>query len=298
VSSTVLGMTLAIAAAVALNGSYLLQHVGGSDALAVDARRPLATLASLLRSPLWALGAVAGISGWALHIGAMSKAPLSLVQACVAGGLILAAPMAAVGLRRPLARGETAALALMAAGLALLSLGLSGEDGGRSFSAAGLAAWVVALAVGAAGLVARAPGPHRALALGLAGGLLYGAADLGLKAVTGLHGVAAIATSPWLFAALAASAGAFFAFQRGLQGTRPLAVIATMTAATNVSSILGAFVVFGDPLGRTPALAAAHALAFLLILAAAWRLAPAQARLAGLTPPPAPALPPRRLPAR
>jgi hypothetical protein len=52
-----------------------------------------------------------------------------------------------------------------------------------------------------------------------------------------------------------------------------------MTAATNVSSIAGAFVVFGDPLGRTPVLAAAHAVAFALVFVAAWRLAPAQAGL-------------------
>ena len=53
-----------------------------------------------------------------------------------------------------------------------------------------------------------------------------------------------------------------------------------MTAATNVGSIAGAFVVLGDPLGRTPALAALHRLAFALVVAAAWRLAPVQARLA------------------
>ena len=73
------------------------------------------------------------------------------------------------------------------------------------------------------------------------------------------------------------SVGAFFSFQRGLQDGRPVAVIALMTAATNAASIGGGFVVFGDPLGRTPALAAAHALGFALIGLAAWRLAPAQA---------------------
>ena len=88
--------------------------------------------------------------------------------------------------------------------------------------------------------------------------------------------------SPWLPVALALTAGAFFAFQRGLQSDRPLAVIALMTAATNVGSIAGAFVVLGDPLGRTPALAALHLLAFALVVAAAWRLAPVQARLAAV----------------
>jgi hypothetical protein len=53
-----------------------------------------------------------------------------------------------------------------------------------------------------------------------------------------------------------------------------------MTAGTNVSSIAGGLIVFGDPLGRTPALAGAHALAFALVGVAAWLLAPSQARLA------------------
>ena len=78
---------------------------------------------------------------------------------------------------------------------------------------------------------------------------------------------------------MSATVGAFFAFQRGLQTGRPLAVIALMTAATNVGSILGAFVAFGDPLGRTPEVAALHAAAFALVVVAAWRLAPTQAAL-------------------
>lgn len=283
-SSTAIGMALAFGAALALNGGYLMQHVGASGAIAIDVRRPLATLASLLRSPVWTVGSAVGVAGWLLHVAAMRHAPLSLVQACVAGGLVLAAPMAAVGLRRRLARDETQALALMAVALVLLSLGLSGRGGTGGPDAAALAVWMVALAAGAAALALRAT-THRSLALGVAGGLLYGAADLALKAVTGLHGLASVAGSPWLIAGLVATVGAFFAFQRGLQGEHPLAVIAAMTAATNVSSILGAFVVFGDPLGRTPELAAVHGLAFALVVVAAWRLAPAQARLAGLQQP-------------
>ena len=103
-SSTGIGALLAVCAAIALNGSFLMQHAGAATLRPMDARRPLATFAALLRSPLWTLGAVAGIAGWALHVAAMSEAPLSLVQAFVAGGLALAAPMAALGLRRRLSR--------------------------------------------------------------------------------------------------------------------------------------------------------------------------------------------------
>jgi hypothetical protein len=273
-SPTVVGMLLALAAAVALNGSYLLQHAGSTRTRAIDARQPVQTLVALLRSPAWAIGAVVGVSGWALHIAAMREAPLSLVQAFVAGGLALAVPMAAVGLGQRLAPAERRALALMVLALALLSLGLPRDAAHARFHGPALAAWLAGLAGLAALFILRAPAARRPAALGLAGGLLYGAADLALKAVT-----ATTVISPWLPAALLCTVGAFFAFQRGLQTGRALPVIALMTAATNVGSIAGAFVVLGDPLGRTPQLAAVHALAFALVMAAAWRLAPAQARL-------------------
>jgi hypothetical protein len=275
VSRTAIGIVLALGAAVALNGSYLMQHAG-SPGTAVDARRPFATIGALLRSPLWSLGALAGMSGWALHVAAMREAPLSLVQAFVTGGLALAVPMAAIWLHVRPARDDLQALGLMVLALAGLSVGIRTAGAHSRPDAALLAAWIAALLAVAALLAATVRGPRRAPALGIAGGLLYGAADLALKALTGT-GVA----SPWLPVALLATAGAFFAFQRGLQSERPLAVIALMTAATNASSIAGAFAAFGDPLGRTPPLAAVHALALALVVVAAWRLAPAHARLTG-----------------
>jgi hypothetical protein len=280
-SATATGAALALLAALALNGAFLLQHAGARDLAAVDPRRPLATLAMLLRARVWTLGAALGAAGWALHVGAMREAPLSLVQAFVAGGLALAVPMAAIGLRRRLRGDELRALALMVLALLGLAYGLHADGPRSAFGPLALALWMGALAAAAAGLVARASGSRRPAALGVAGGLLYGAADLALKAVTGLGGTAAVAGSPWLWAALATTAGAFFCFQRGLQGDGPLVVIALMTAATNAGSIAGAFVVFGDPLGRTPALAVLHGAALALVVVAAFRLAPAQARLAG-----------------
>jgi hypothetical protein len=280
VSSLATGLALALAASVALNASYLFQHAGSSSAVDVSARRPLATLRSLLRSPVWTFGALLGCAGWALHVGALSRAPLSLVQAFVAGGLALAAPMAIVGLRHRPERGELRALALMVVALVLLCAGLHPVGRHAAFSGPVLAAYVAALAGGAGALALLVRGTARAAALGTAGGLLYGAADLAIKALTGTHGAAGIAGSPWLPVAALSTAGAFFAFQRALQVGRPLTAIALMTAATNAGSVVGGFVVFGDPLGRTPLLAAMHAVAFALVGVAAWGLAPAQARLA------------------
>ena len=274
-SATAGGILLALGAAIALNGSFLIQHAGTPE-MPVDVRRPLATIGALVRSPLWLLGAVAGMSGWALHIAAMREAPLSLVQAFVAGGLALAVPMAALLLHVRPSAADIQALGLMVLALLCLSAGIRTAGAHSQADTTVLAVWIAVQGLAAAALAAVATGARRAPALGLAGGLLYGAADLALKALTGVEN---IATSPWLPVALIATIGAFFAFQRGLQSDRPLAVIALMTAATNVTSIAGAFAAFGDPLGSTPGLAAVHALALALVVVAAWRLAPAQARL-------------------
>lgn len=89
------GLALALAASVALNTSYVLQHRGAAAVPRITPRAPLATLRGLLASRWWAAGALAGMAGWAMHVGALSSAPLSLVQAFVAGGLALAVPLAA-----------------------------------------------------------------------------------------------------------------------------------------------------------------------------------------------------------
>ena len=116
--------------------------------------------------------------------------------------------------------------------------------------------------------------------LAAAGGILYGAADVSIKALTGLagqHGLTAALTSPWLIATIAASISAFFCFQRALQSGTPMPVIALMTAGNNIVSIIGGLAVFGDPVGHHPVIVLVHLAAFVLIVIAAWLLAPAQA---------------------
>jgi len=153
VSAVALGLVLALGASVALNASFLLQHAGSVGAAAVTPRRPLATLRSLLGSRLWAGGAALGCAGWAMHIGALARAPLSLVQAFVAGGLALCVPMAAVGLGHRAAPAERRAAVVMVVGLVLLAYGLHGAHRDAAFASAALAGYLAALVVGAAALL-------------------------------------------------------------------------------------------------------------------------------------------------
>jgi hypothetical protein len=278
-SGLALGLALAAVASVALNAGYVIQHVGSADAPPVDARRPVATLRGLFASRVWLLGGVLGMTGWALHVWSISMAPLSLVQAFVAGGLGLMAPIASRALGERLATVDRMAVGAIVVALALLCVGLHDSGAHGHVHAARLAVFLAGGAAVAAAL-STARGAWRSHALGLVGGWLYGAADVAIKGITGVassHGLGTALLSPWLAAAALLTAGAFFGFQRGLQTGHAVPVIVLMTAATTVCSILGGLVVFGDPLGRTPALAALHLFAFGLVTLAAAALARALA---------------------
>lgn len=274
--SIAIGLAFAIAASLALNTGFLLQHSGSADAPPVDIRRPVGTLAGLLRRRAWLAGLALGMTGWALHVTALSRAPLSLVQAFVAGGLALAAPIATRWFGQGLQRQESAAVVVMAIDLAALALGIH-EPRHAATPGAGLGVFLAicaALAVVIA--LRRAPA-----SLALASGLFYGSADTAIKAITidgSHHGLGAALSSPWIIAAALTTAAAFFAFQRSLQIGRPVTMIALMTASTYAVSIAAGVALLGEPLGHgiTGVL---HAAAFAAVVAAAWVLAPIQARV-------------------
>src|SRR3954454_21720872 len=117
-----LGFGLSLAASLALNAGYLLQHMGGGAAPPVDARAPVATVRGLLRSRVWALGMGANLVGSVMHIGALAVAPLTLVQAFSAGGLALVVPASARLARRPLHRAERVGVAVIVYALAVLAI--------------------------------------------------------------------------------------------------------------------------------------------------------------------------------
>ncbi len=274
------GLGLALLASLALNSSYLLQHAGSRGGPPVTVRRPVTALRGLLSSRAWLAGLALGLSGWGVHVAALSLAPLSLVQAFAAGGLALAAPVGARALRQPLGARERRAIAAIVLALALLAVGAVSGPVGTS-PPAGLAAAFIVPCAALAALLALVRGPRRAHALGAAGGALYGIGDAATKALTAAAhgGLAVAAATVWLAVLAAAATGAFVCFQRGLQLGPAVPVVALMTAATNVVAIGAGLVVFGEPLGAGPALAMLHVLAFVLAGAAAWWLAPAQARL-------------------
>lgn len=285
------GLAIALAASLALNTAFLLQHSGLAGAPTLRLARPRQAIASFAGSRAWLGGLALGLAGWGLHVGALSLAPLSLVQAFVAGGLALAVPVAALGFGHRLLRVERIGVVVMAGALGLLPLGLGHVGRHEDFGDATLAVYVGAAALIGAGIALGARGHWQAQALGLAGGAFYGASDTTIKALTSMlhrHGAEGL-VSAWVPVAAVVTLAAFACFQRGLQTGRPLPVIALMTAMTNLVSIPAGFIVFGDPLGLAPGWVALHVVAFVAVIAAAGRLAPLHASIADRAPGGAPA---------
>jgi hypothetical protein len=281
-----LGILLALACAMATNVGFLYKHRGACAAPAVDMRRPLWSAKSLFRSRLFAIGMLIAAGAWAFHVAALTLAPLSLVQAVLAGGMVLLAVMAerVFGLR--IGRRQWVGLGLTAFGLMLLGLTLPVAHGAHShFSVPGMIAFEAALVATGTLLIIGprigAPSHHHGFMLGAAAGILFGVSDIAIKAISGLIGAAGPAglLTPWLLVCMAASIAAFYASAKGLQDGDAVPVIAVTGTAANVAGIVGGIIVFGDPLAGNPLSLVVQCLAFVLVLGAAW-LMPAPVRVA------------------
>jgi drug/metabolite transporter (DMT)-like permease len=281
-----LGILLAVACALATNIGFLYKHRGACAAPPVDIRHPIRTAWSLYRVRAFAVGMAIASGAWLFHVAALTLAPLSLVQAVLAGGMVLLAVMAEriFGLR--IGRRQWLGLAATAIGLIMLGITLPGAHGADShFSPIALISFEAALIAGGSLLIIGprigAPSEHHGYMLGAAAGILFGVSDISIKAISGLigaHGLTGL-LSPALPVCIAASVAAFYASAKGLQDGQPVPVIAVTGTAANISGIVGGIIVFGDPLAGNPLSLAVQVMAFVLVLLAAW-LMPAPVRAA------------------
>ena len=284
--SSLLGILLALLCALTTNVGFLYKHRGACAAPSVNIRKPLRSATALFASPLFTIGWVIGAGAWVFHVAAMSVAPLSLVQAVLAGGMVLLAIMAEQMLGCRIGRRQWMGLALTALGLMLLGLTLPAAHGADShFSIPGMICFEAAL-VAAGGLLIMgpsmgAPEHHHGYMLGAASGILFGVSDVAVKAISGMvgHSGPVGLLTPWLLVCAAASVAAFYASAKGLQDGDAVPVIAVTGTAANVAGIVGGFIVFGDPLPGSPVTLIVQCLAFLLVVGAAW-LMPAPVRAA------------------
>ncbi len=281
------GLALALASALGTNVAFLFKQRGALLAPPVRVSHPLRSAAGLFRSRWFSLGWIVAVGAWGLHVGALALAPLSIVQAVLAGGLVFLAVLAERFFGYQLGRRQWVGLLITAVGLAVVGL-TSGRQGGDAPGYA-LAALIVvettilALATGLA-LASHRLGltPIRqGMLLGACAGALFGVSDIALKYLTNAVGGGVLELlSPWSVAALAASVTAFYASARGLQLDPGIEVIAFTSVAANLVAIVGGILVFRDPVGTGPLAITARAVAFGLVIAGA-ALMPAPLRTGG-----------------
>jgi drug/metabolite transporter (DMT)-like permease len=282
-----LGILLAIFCAFATNVGFLLKHRGACAAPDVSLKHPVASAIGLFRSKWFALGMLVALGAWVFHVAALAMAPLSVVQAVIAGGLVFLTVLAERYFGCSVGTRQWAGVGLTALGLVLLAITLPHHGGQSSYSTVGMIAFESALlALGTFLVLSKKldSHEHHGVMLGTAAGILFGVSDVAIKAITtslGTGGGIADLT-PWLVTCIAASVIAFYASARGLQKGEAVPVITLTSAAANVTAISGGILVFGDPMPGDPIGIFLQSFAFVLVIVAA-ALMPAPLRVGRAT---------------
>jgi hypothetical protein len=270
-----IGLLLALGCAAISQVALLCEHRGAVRAPEISFRAPLRSASALFRSRWWAIGFAIATVAWVLHVAALAIAPLSMVQAVIAGGLVLLALPARQWFGIALGRRELLGLGLSAAGLAFLALTASQGSGDHgSYSGTTMLAFEGgAIALGGALLFSAGSGRaarHGGLLYGAAAGIGLGIADVAVKALAQPVLASPLALiSPWTLVAAMGGIGAFYSLARALQLGDPVEVAVVTSVASNLAAIVGGILVFGDPLGSDPAAVAARSAAFVAVIAAA-----------------------------
>ncbi|MDQ3678684.1 MAG: hypothetical protein M3401_18105 [Actinomycetota bacterium] len=270
------GLICALLSALATNLAFLFKYKGAVAAPDVDMRHPLRSAIDLFRSKWWTIGWGVAAVAFALHVAALTLAPISIGQAVLAGGLVFLAVLAERFFGFQLGRRQWIGIGVVAVSLALLTL-TGGSGGGGSHSHYSLAGMIVfeAIAVGvgvllvASHLIERIPA-QRGVLLGIAAGLGFGISDVAIKALSGdlASGIVGI-LSPWSVIILTAAVFSFYASARSLQIGDGVTVIAVTSVAANLSTIIAGLAVFGDRLGDDPLVIGVRLAAFAMILVGA-----------------------------
>ncbi|MDQ3769512.1 MAG: hypothetical protein M3370_08575 [Actinomycetota bacterium] len=279
-----LGLICALLSAVGTNLAFLFKHRGAVAAPDVDVRHLLRSAIDLFRSKWWSIGWAVAAVAFALHVAALTLAPISIGQAVLAGGLVFLAVLAERFFGFKLGRRQWIGIGVVAVSLSLLTLTGGGGGGGASsdYSLAGMILFeAIAVGVGLllvlSHLIERIPA-QRGVLLGIAAGLGFGISDVAIKALSGdlASGLVGF-LSPWTVIILTAAVFSFFASARSLQIGDGVTVIAVTSVAANLSTIVAGLAVFGDELGDSALEISVRVAAFALVLVGA-ALIPAPVR--------------------
>ena len=269
-----IGIGLAVLAGLMTNLASLLKHRGCHRAAAVSIRKPLSSARGLAASPWFAAGWGLAAVAWLVHVAALSLAPISIVQAVLAGGAVTLAVMAQRVFGDPVERRQWFALFLGGAGLALLVLTVPHFSGSHSgFSVGAILGFEGGLALLAAGLVmghrTERLAEHGNIMLTAIAGILFSLAGVAIKGLTGVGDISIAVLAPWVLFTVVAGVLAQYAAAAALQRGGAIETIGLMGLVANAAQIVGGVLVFGDPLSTNPLGLVLQASAFAMVCASA-----------------------------
>jgi drug/metabolite transporter (DMT)-like permease len=249
-----LGIVAAIGASLLYNASIALQALEAREVPGEHSLRP-SLIGRLVRNRRW-LGATAlGLAGWPLEIGALLLAPLTVVQPCLASGLIMLLWLGATRLGERPGRREWTAVAAIVLGVSGVALAAPERTTNHAGTAAiALALGLVAIPI-AAPYVLRGRFRHGALATLaiVSAGCGYAWTAIASKLLTDeLAAGALLVAIAWLATAAASEGLALLSEMSALQRRPATHVAPVMFAVQILVPVVLAPLIFGESWGSTP----------------------------------------------
>jgi hypothetical protein len=276
--SVEIGLLFALGTAITSIVGFLLKYRGADESPAVELARPVSSSLALFRSRTYTIGIIVATGSWALHVAALALAPISLVQSVIAGGLALLTVIADRVFGLNVTRREWICVGLTAVGLAFLAATMNGTGASRhsDYEASTLAVYVgLALGVGLLAAVGARRSVAGGPALAISAGLLWGASDVSIKALSGHLDNGALGwIHPLAIVILVASLVGLSVSARSLQVGEAVSVIALTSACANLCTIAAGPIVFGEPLPKDSFELAVRLLAFALVIGASALIPP------------------------
>jgi hypothetical protein len=275
-----IGIVLALVGAVMANFASLLKHRGCQQVPPVRIQAPLQSARRLATSPWFAAGWGVAAAAWLVHVAALSMAPISLVQAALAGGAVSLAVLSQRLFGHAVEPRQWLALLLGGIGLGLLALTLPSIHGSHSqFAIGAIVAFEGGLALCALVLTFgyRRVSAHHGALMAIIAGTLFAFAGVAIKALTGEGELPLLVLAPWVGLIVACGALAQYSAVAALQRGGAIETIGLMGLVASAAQIVSGVIVFGDPMASGSVGISLQATAFVLVCVSALLLPPSEA---------------------
>jgi hypothetical protein len=247
-----LGIAAAIGASILYNTSIALQALEARDVPGEHSLR-VSLIGKLLRNRKWLGATVLGLAGWPLEIVALLLAPLTVVQPCLASGLVVLLWLGVTRLGETPGRREYLAVAAIVAGVG----GVAWAAPDRTTDHAGTAAITIALVLVALPIAAPYALRRTASAAGtlavVSAGFGYAWTAISSKLLTDeLAAGTLIVAIVWLASAAASEGLALLSEMSALQKRPATRVAPVMFAVQVIVPVILAPLIFGEKWSTTP----------------------------------------------